>query len=196
MDDETLICEIAAKNPVAINEFYTRWFPQFVRLATWLLGDPHWAEDVAQETVIRIITSAPQYERGRKPEAWFTIILRNLAEDRRRREKRRRAESLSAGGSDEDGPQAIDVADDTPPPEVVSLARERHRAVRAAVELLPDVDREVVVLRDIEGRKAPEVARILGISTATVGGRLFRARQRLAGLLQTHWPELFPPGPP
>jgi RNA polymerase sigma-70 factor (ECF subfamily) len=195
VDDEALIIAIAAKNSDAMDEFHRRWFPQIARLATKLTGDSHAGEDIAQDTTVRVITKATSYQPGRGVRAWLMTIVYHAVTDWHRRRGVRKAQPLNTGGSDDDGPQAIDVAAREPTPDEIALAHERQTAVQGALQLLPEADREVILYRDYMGLNAPETGRILGIPTQTVGGRLFRARQRLAALLQTHWPELFPPGP-
>ena len=194
MDDEALIIAIAAKNSDAMDEFHRRWFPQIARLATKLTGDSHAGEDIAEETTIRVITNATSYQPGRPARAWLMKIVHNLVTDWQRRRKVRQAQSLGSAGGEDDGPQGIDVPDRNPTPDEIALAHERQTAVQGALQLLSEADREVIMLRDYLGMSAPQTGLILGIPAQTVGGRLFRARQRLAALLQTHWPELFPPG--
>lgn len=190
-DDATLLGQIAAGDSGAVEIFYIRWFPQFARLATRLIGNGPDGEDVAQEAAVRVITRAATFHSGESARRWLLTIVRNLVRDRGRREDVRRAASLSAPDGERD---AVQVPDRAPTPPERAAARERAAAVHHALCELPGDLREVILLRDYEGFSAPDAAQILGISVNLVGSRLFRARQRLGAALQTGWPELFPPG--
>ena len=193
MDDEALIARIAAGDSDAMAEFQGRWFRQFVRLATKLTGNPDAAEDIAMDTVVRVITKARSYRAGLKPRSWLLAILYNRARDWARRAGVRWAYSLSGPSDDEDGgPRAAEIPDREPSAEEKLIARERADAMRAALERLTAAERAVILLRDYSGLSAPEAAVELEISVEKVGSRLFRARRRLGALLQTDWPGLFP----
>jgi RNA polymerase sigma-70 factor (ECF subfamily) len=194
-DDEALIARIALGNPAAMAEFYTCWFGQFVRLATRQTGNPDAAEDIAQDTVIQVITRAGTYVpgRGTSPRAWMLTILHNRVCDWARRKEVRRAQSVNASSEDDEGgPRAIEIPAREPSAEERLSERERDGAMRAALEKLTDTEREVILMRDYSGLSAPQTASALGISVERVGSRLFRARKRLGTLLQTDWPGLFP----
>lgn len=196
MDDATLIAEIAGgkDKAAAITTFHARWFHQFFCLAMKLTKDSHTAEDIAQEAIVRVIVNAGTFENGRSARSWLLSIVYHLVQDWGRRKTVRKAASLNEPyDRDENGPQALEIPDREPTPEERSLAHERQVAVRAALAKLSEDDRRVIVLRDYEALNGTETARILGITVEKVGSRLFRARKRLAAILQTDWPGLFPP---
>src|SRR5262249_9682771 len=95
-------------------------------------------------------------------------------------------------GTDEGSCRAAEVAVREPTVAERAEARERADAVTASLNKLTPAERDVLLLRDYEGLSAPEAAEVLKISVEKVGSRLFRARKRLGGLLQTDWPGLFP----
>ena len=152
MDDEALIARIADGDPDAMAEFQGRWYRQFVRLATKLTGNPDAAEDIAMDTVVRVISKARTYRAGRKPRSWLLAILYNRARDWARRAGVRWAYSLS-GPSDDDegGPRATEIPDREPPAEEKLIAHERAEAMRAALEKLTAAERAVILLRDYSG---------------------------------------------
>ena len=193
LDDETLLVQVAAGRSAAITEFYNRWYWQFARLATRLTGDKHAGEDIAQEAVVRVITSAHLYKKGRPARSWLLAIVYNLVRDWWRKMKVRDAASLDEPvGADEGPARVVEIAGDEPTAEERAEARERAVAVTASLKKLTPAERAVILLRDFEGLSAPEAARVLEISVEKVGSRLFRARKRLGGHLQTDWPGLFP----
>jgi len=190
-DDETLIARMAAGDSPAVAAFYDRWFPQFTRLAIRLTGESHAGEDIAQEAVIRVIVGAGSYKSGRAARSWLLAIVYNLARDWWRKKNVREAASLD-DTSDDGGTRAAEIAGREPTAAERAEARERQVAVAAALDKLTPAERVVIVLRDYEGLSAPEAATALGITAEKVGSRLFRARKRLGGLLQTDCPGLFP----
>ncbi|MBN9118050.1 MAG: RNA polymerase sigma factor [Planctomycetes bacterium] len=193
LDDETLIGQMAVGNPVAVAEFYDRWYPQFARLATRLTGDGHAGEDLDQDAAIRVIVSARLYKKGRSARSWLLAVVYNAAHDWWRKKKVREAVSLDEPvGADEGAPRAAEIAGREPTAAERADARERADAVTASLKKLTPAERAVILLRDYEGLSAPEAADVLGISVEKVGSRLFRARKRLGGLLQADWPGLFP----
>jgi RNA polymerase sigma-70 factor, ECF subfamily len=194
LDDETLLARIAAGDMAAVAEFYDRWYPQFIRLATRLTGESHTGEDLAQDAAVRVIVKARGYKRGRaSARSWILAVVYNLVRDWWRKKKVRDVASLDEPvGSDEGSARAGEVAAREPTAEERTEARERADAVNASLKKLTPAERAVILLRDYEGLSAPEAAEVLKISVEKVGSRLFRARKRLGGLLQTEWPGLFP----
>jgi len=147
-----------------------------------MIGDPHRAEDLSQETFARLFARRRQYEPVARFSTFVWRIAINLCYDELRRLERRDERSLddedeeawTAGGTPE-----ASVA----PPDVAVEEKERAEMVRKAVLCLPDDYRAVVVLRHYEGLKFREIAGVLGIPEGTVKSRMARALSRLAGQL-------------
>lgn len=190
-DDEALIVRVAAGDSAAVAAFYDRWFPQFARLATRLTGDRDAGEDIAQDAVVRVIVGARLFKSGKSARSWLLAIVHNLTHDWWRKKKVRETGSLD-DASDDGGTRAAEVPGREPTAAERAEAREREAAVAAALDKLTPEERAVIILRDYEGLSAPEAAKALGITAEKVGSRLFRARRRLGGQLQTDWPGLFP----
>ncbi len=137
------------------------------RLALRLLDDPEDARDLVQETFLRAaraMTRVPAAEPA--AEAWLVRVAVNLCRDRHRRRAVRRAHAAAM-------PREV-AADDE---EGARLAR---WVVRAALLALPPKRRAIVVLHEIEGRSAVEIASLLGTRAVTVRWHLSRARRELA----------------
>jgi RNA polymerase sigma-70 factor (ECF subfamily) len=131
------------------------------------------AEDLMQETFLRVYREAGRYDPSRPLEPWIYRIARNLAVDHLRNRKRRAAASLS-------GPDAftIDAPDPARGPVEEAAAREREELLREGLGKLRPGQREIFVLVDLEGLKYEDVADMLGISVKAVGARLRKARRR------------------
>ena len=144
------------------------------RLAYRLSGNTHDAEDITQETFIRVFRSLAGYQPG-SFEGWLHRITTNVFLDMVRRRQRIRIESF---------PDESDrIAGREPSPEQVYADANLDPDLQAALdELLPEF-RAAVVLCDVEGLTYEEVGATLGIKIGTVRSRIHRGRQALrAGL--------------
>lgn len=142
-------------------------------LARRLVGDPHLASDVAQETLIRAWRALPRFRGEAKFSTWIYRITVNTAWTHKKRAKRH----LSASIDDH-----LDLAApiDAEHPEVAGEILELRGRLRLALDRLPDHQREVVVMKDIYGWSHFEIAESMGISVTAAKVRLHRARARLA----------------
>jgi len=134
------------------------------RYAFWLAGDKHTAEDLVQETFLRAWRSRSQLKDGAAVKGWLLTILR--------RENARRFERIR--------PRESDV-----PVEQIGATRRDYDTsteafvLRCAIEALPEEYREPLLMQVLFGYSQQEIAEQLGLSSAGVGTRLFRARQKL-----------------
>jgi RNA polymerase sigma-70 factor, ECF subfamily len=146
------------------------------RLAWSLCGSPHVAEDLVQETYLRVL-ARPRRVRNSDSFAYLARTLRNVTTDHRRSESSRERRRLAA---DEVDPPDHRVTGD---PVLAALAGEIYGAVSG----LPDHHRDVVAAVDVAGLTYDEAARRLGVPVGSVMSRLYRARDRLADTLGDGW---------
>ena len=144
--------------------------PRLNRLAYVLCGSPHLAEDLTQETYLRVL-ARPRRLRTGNEFPYLARTLRNVLHDHRRSERR----APSAGADD----QLDDIAGREGDPELAAHASEVYDAISA----LPAPLRDVVAAVDLAGLSYAEAASALSVPRGTVMSRLFRARARLAGAL-------------
>ena len=144
------------------------------RVARHSSRDHHHAEDLVQETYLRAYTAFAGH-RGTSTRAWLVTICLNLARSEGRRRARRVAETVLPAGCE---PADLEVR----VPEA-ALANIERRSVSQALARLPEEQRLAIVLMDLAGHSASEVAEMLGCPRNTVLSRAFRGRQRLASLL-------------
>ena len=146
------------------------------------------ARDLTQETFLRAFQSIGQFRGDADLRTWIYRIAINQARNRWRWWRRRRRDvtvSLDSKSEHREQPLAATLrALDTDTPEQNTLARERERALRSALQAVGRVYREAVILRDIEGLTYDEVSVALGISIGTVKSRLARGRKELRRKLE------------
>jgi RNA polymerase sigma-70 factor, ECF subfamily len=138
------------------------------------------AEDVAQETVIKVYQNLDKFRGDSQFRTWVLSIARNEGLGRLRKISSRREDSLDAGTDEQTGDYtpAILTSWREIPAEALEQ-KELGNILRKAIEGLPEIYRNVVVLRDIEELDIRESAAVLGISEASVKVRLHRARALL-----------------
>jgi RNA polymerase sigma-70 factor (ECF subfamily) len=139
-----------------------------------MCGNVEDAGDVAQESLISMARSLRDFRGDSSVSSWLYTIAHRFCIRKRRRSKfaPAREESLDAFGSG----AAERLADPAPSPEQTATNRELSTILTKAIDALDPPHREVLVLRDVEGLSAPEVAKVLGISVDAVKSRLHRAR--------------------
>jgi RNA polymerase sigma-70 factor (ECF subfamily) len=140
------------------------------KLAYRLTGDPYDAEDLTQETFIRVFRSLDSFVPG-SFEGWIRRITTNLFLDSVRRASRWRMEAL--------GDDASSLPDTGAGPEELVEARHVDPDVHRALAGLPNDYRTALIMCDIEGRSYAEIAESLGVKLGTVRSRIHRARARL-----------------
>lgn len=157
------------------------------RLAYRLTGNRHDAEDLTQETFVRVFRSLHTYSPGTF-EGWLHRITTNLFLDQARRRQRVRIEPIGDDSERWSSPDLLAT------PERAFEAAHLDRDVQRALDELPPEYRAAVVLCDIEGLSYEEIAATLGIKLGTVRSRIHRARARLRVALEHRRP-LDLPGP-
>lgn len=153
--------------------------PQGLRLALGMMGNPQDAEDALQEAFVKAFRSLDRFDVSRAFGPWFFQILRNQCRDLLRRRKARFRVEVVGDGLLESKPDAG--------PWSASRRRERGEARRLlwkGLEELPEDQREVLVLKELQGLRYQEIASILEVPEGTVASRLFNARRALKEVLK------------
>jgi RNA polymerase sigma-70 factor (ECF subfamily) len=147
--------------------------PRLRRYALALVGDPSRADDLVQDCLERAWTRGHLFRPGSDLRAWLFTILHNLHANAARRYNSRPAEVPL-------GDEAMTSA--TPETQVHAVALNE---LKAALTVVPDDQRQVLLMVGMEQMTYHEVATVLGIPIGTVMSRLHRGRERLRGLLAT-----------
>jgi RNA polymerase sigma-70 factor (ECF subfamily) len=183
--DEELLAAARQGDAGALEALILRYQPRVYRFGVKMCRDIEDAGDVVQESLLAMARSVREFRGDASLSTWLYTIARSFCVKKRRRSKFAPAqeESLDALSGERLG----DLSDPSPDPEQQAAGRESETALSAAIDSLDVAQREVLVLRDIEGLSAPEVAKVLGVSVQAVKSRLHRARlavrQRVAPVL-------------
>ena len=146
------------------------------------------AEDVFQETFLRVIQRADQFGGQSRFSTWLYTIARNLTVDHARRMRHRRHASLDAprSGEEQGTPMVESVAGAVQGADRAVIERQATVTFERALEALPDEQREVFLLRQVEGLAFADIAGILGIPENTAKSRMRYALERLSSALSEY----------
>ncbi len=169
-DDETLLAAARGGDRAALEDLLERWQPRIFRFGLKMCGDPDDASEILQETLLAAARGLRGFRGASSVTTWLYSIARSFcARARRTVQNASASESLDAKA-------ASDLRDPAQDPEEATASREIARALSAGIAELDPTQREILVLRDVEGLTAPQVAEITGLSVEAVKSRLHRAR--------------------
>jgi len=182
--DRTDMARLAGGHDAALNDIMERHASAVFRFLARMLGNEDDANDLAQETFVRVHRAARSYKPAHTFRVWLFAIAANLARNHLRWRSRHPNVSLDAG-AETDGQTLADVLPSPlPTPGQSAAAAERAEAVRRAVQSLPHDLREAVVLCEWEDMTLAQAAAALETTPKAVESRLYRARNLLRGHLK------------
>jgi RNA polymerase sigma-70 factor, ECF subfamily len=158
-----------------------RYSERAFRAAYRVVRDSTEAEEIVQEALIKAYRALDSFESRSSFYTWLYRIIVNLALDHRRREARAPHLELDENVAARVDPRAI--VPDRGDPEVASRRTEVREFVAEGVQALPDGQREVLLLREVEGLSYEEIAQKMCISKGTVMSRLHYARKKMVAFL-------------
>lgn len=183
-NEEQFLVEAGQRGDVeAFNQLVRLYEGRVYNLCYRMLGDSDAAADVAQETFISVYRNLNKF-RGGVFRSWLLRIATNACYDALRARKRRPAISLDAAQESEDDGPGFEIADTGESPDEVALRRELAAAIQRGIAQLPEDQRVVVILSDVQGLAYEEIAEVTNTNLGTVKSRLSRARARLRDILR------------
>ena len=184
MEPDADVAQLRRGDPSALEPLLARYQNRLFRYLLRLVREPHEAEDLFQQTWVRVVEKIGKCDPHRSFDAWLFTLARNLAIDHLRRI---RPQSL-----DEPLPSGDAVGDTLPsaarPPFEQAVQRERASHVAQVMGTLSLVHREVLALRFEEEMKLEEIASVLDCPLSTVKSRLRRGLESLRSGLETRYP--------
>lgn len=175
---------LIAGHDAALNDLMERHAKPVFHFLCRMLGNEDDANDLAQETFVRVFKSRGSFRAEQKFSTWLFTIAANLARNHFRWRTRHPNISLDAQNPETEQSLGSTLPANNPAPNEQALTAERAKAVRLAVSKLPEDLREAMVLCEWEERSVAEAAAILETTPKAVESRLYRARQILRARLK------------
>ena len=171
-NENTLVAQgLKRHDPDLIDQLIVQYQHRLLRYLLYLTGNRETAEDVFQETWMRVMKRGDQFNGKSRFDTWLFTIARNLVIDVRRKRTMSSLEAMCEPG--EDG-RAFDVQADAPSPFDSYQTSENGQRVAEALSTLEPVHREVLVLRFHEELSLEEIAQVTRSPLSTVKSRLYR----------------------
>ena len=183
--DRADMARLANGHDEALNDLMERHATPVFHFLCRMVGNEDDADDLAQETFVRVFKSARSFRSGQKFSNWLFTIAANLARNHFRWRARHPNISLETETGESEQTLGGTIPGSSPAPNDAALATERGAAVRAAVKNLPADLRAAIVLCEWEERSVAEAATILETTPKAVESRLYRARQILRERLKS-----------
>jgi RNA polymerase sigma-70 factor (ECF subfamily) len=174
--DEDLIERFQNGDLYAFDLIVKRYKNQLLNFVYRFLGNAEEAEDLVQETFLRVYRNRKAYQKVAKFSTWIYTIAGNLAKTELRKRKRRKFFSISDLGYNE---KDYDISDEAYNPEKDVDGRMKEEIIHREIDELSPKFREVIVLRDVQQLSYEEISQIVNIPLGTVKSRVNRGRLKL-----------------
>ena len=179
--DEELIKRFQDGDVDSFTELVMRYKDPLFNYVSRMMKDRVFAEDIVQETFVRVYRNRDRYQQIAKFSTWIYTIAINLTKTELRRQNLRRFFSLSRMA---DNGKSFELPDHKVNLEKTAEDSILGQQVREAIEKIPKTFREVIILRDIQELSYDEISKIVGVPLGTVKSRVNRGRTKLQKLLQ------------
>jgi RNA polymerase sigma-70 factor (ECF subfamily) len=184
-DDAALLADAQAGDLTAFTALCERLEAPARRFVRWLVGMVDDEDDILQDALLALYLNLPRIDPPAKLRPFVYRVLRNRCYDHLRARLRHRVEALDEIEIGDDQP----AAPDTPPDETAQW-RLVATEVQAAVDQLPELQRQTLILYGVEAMSYAEIAETMNTSIGTVKSRLFYAKKNLRSLLSPETLEL------
>lgn len=180
--DDELMRRVETRDLAAFEALYDRYGDLVYSVSLRVVGDPHVAQDVAQDVFLRVWRRPHQFDLARgKFVTWLLSVTRNRSIDERRSQGRRlRREALPATNEEE---EVLPSGNDRDDPAVATVLADERAAVRRALEVLPPEQKLAIQLAYFGGLTQAEIAEKLGQPLGTVKTRIRLGMQKMRGAL-------------
>jgi RNA polymerase sigma-70 factor (ECF subfamily) len=185
LDDSSLVQAFIEGDQQAFGELVDRYDNRLLNFVFRTVGDRERAQDLVQETFVRVYRHIERFDQSKKFSTWIYTIAGNLAKNELRNRSRNPLVLFQTIKKNWDADhRPLEWEDTKLKPD--DLFRKRHvrEKVEEAVKQLPEHHRIVFVLRELEGKTYEEIAEITGCNLGTVKSRLNRARNNFAQIIE------------
>lgn len=162
ISDDELLRQVASGDKPSFLVLYNRYRDRLFTYCCRMIGDRERAKDAMQEALLKAYQNAGMYQEGTNATAWLFRLTRNVCID------------LLRARREHDSIDDVQIAVQERTPDVLL-----QDALTEEIDRLPEIYREAVVLRDVQGHSYDEIARITGTAISTVKFRIFKARDTL-----------------
>ena len=184
LDDSEVVAAFLAGNRRAFNELVERYQNRLLNFVYRTTGDRERAEDLVQETFIRVYRHLHRFDQSKKFSTWIYTIASNLAKNELRNRSRNPLvlfQTILKNRQEDQRP--LEWEDNTYRPDDLFRKRQLKQVVDSVVGELPEHHRTVFILREMEGKTYEEIAEITDTNLGTVKSRLNRARNSFARII-------------
>jgi RNA polymerase sigma-70 factor (ECF subfamily) len=200
-EDRELVKRLRDGDESAFVELIDRYGATMLRVAQMYVRDRGTAEEVVQETWLAVLNGIDRFEERSSLKTWLFRILTNRAKTRGQRDGRMVPFSALAGAGDEADEPSVDpdrflgpdsphpgawAAPPVPWPQEKLLEGETLNVIEMAIDMLPEAQREVILLRDVDGWTPMEVSEVLEITDGNQRVLLHRARSKVRAALEEY----------
>lgn len=184
--DEELILMFQNEDIGAFNEIVFRYKNRVVNFLYRFTGDRDEAEDLAQDTFVKVFRSKHLYKEVAKFSTWFYTIALNTAKTNAK--KKSRMSTISLSDFDPENEKDYELKDTGYTPDEVANAGMENHYIQQAINSLDEDFRKIIILRDIEDLEYEEIVKITGLAMGTVKSRINRGREKLKKILSDIYP--------
>ena len=181
LSDEILIKKFQDGDVGAYNQLVFRFKDRLLNFIYRFVNDLDLAEDLVQDTLLKLYTHKDSYQEIAKFSTWLYTIAANLARTELRKKKRRKTFSVTELSREDR--EFIIVSSDVDPSEDLS-SQNFERNIQLALAELPDDFKTIIILRDIQELSYDEISKIVDVPLGTVKSRINRGRVKLQQLLK------------
>ena len=184
-DEENLLVKYRDGNDQAFDKIIKDYGNQLYNFILRLVGNHESAEDIFQETFVRVLRNIDRYKPSAKLLTWLIQIAKNLCYDHFKKESLRAHQSLSIEiGSEEYTLDSIIEDSNQPPPQDLMILAEDRKLVREAIEKLSTKKKEVILLRIYESLPYRDISEITGDPEGTLKYRVYEAVREIAAYIE------------
>ena len=178
LSEKELVQQAKAGSNVAFEGLVTAYEGKIYNLALRYLGNREDAMDASQEVFLRVFRFLPGFQEESGFSTWIYRIAVNVCKDYLSQRSKRTEQPLEYQNEDEES-RVMEIADERYHPEIISEQIELKQLLAEAIQTLPDQQRQLIIMRDIQGLHYEEIAAILSLELGTVKSRISRARENL-----------------